>query len=77
MTRMLARLALSSYRWIGTAVYPLVWGYLAARAAKGKEDSARRQERYGYASARSPARAAGLVPCRQRRRNHCHHSADQ
>ncbi|MDW5314163.1 lipid IV(A) 3-deoxy-D-manno-octulosonic acid transferase [Rhizobium sp. PL01] len=54
MTRMLARLALSSYRWIGTAAYPLVWGYLAARAAKGKEDSARRQERYGHASAPRP-----------------------
>ena len=54
MSRMLARLALSSYRWIGTAVYPLVWGYLAARAAKGKEDSARRQERYGHASAPRP-----------------------
>jgi len=54
MSRVLARLALSSYRWIGTAAYPLVWGYLAARAAKGKEDSGRRQERYGHASAPRP-----------------------
>ncbi|MBW9063894.1 lipid IV(A) 3-deoxy-D-manno-octulosonic acid transferase [Rhizobium herbae] len=54
MSRVLARLALSSYRWIGTAIYPLVWSYLAARAAKGKEDSARRQERYGHASAPRP-----------------------
>jgi 3-deoxy-D-manno-octulosonic-acid transferase len=54
MSRMLARLALSSYRWIGTAVYPLVWSYLAVRAAKGKEDGARRQERYGHASAPRP-----------------------
>jgi len=54
MSSMLARLALSSYRWIGTALYPLVWSYLAARAAKGKEDSGRRQERYGHASAPRP-----------------------
>lgn len=54
MSRVLARLALSSYRWIGTAIYPLVWSYLAARAVKGKEDSARRQERYGHASAPRP-----------------------
>ncbi|MEK1932572.1 MAG: lipid IV(A) 3-deoxy-D-manno-octulosonic acid transferase [Pararhizobium sp.] len=54
MSRMLARVALSSYRWIGTAIYPLVWSYLAARAAKGKEDSTRRQERYGHASAPRP-----------------------
>jgi len=49
-----ARLALSSYRWIGSAIYPLVWSYLAIRAAKGKEDPARRRERYGHASAPRP-----------------------
>jgi 3-deoxy-D-manno-octulosonic-acid transferase len=54
MNRKIARLVLSSYRWIGTAIYPLVWAYLAARAAKGKEDPARRQERYGHASAPRP-----------------------
>ncbi|KQS91191.1 MULTISPECIES: lipid IV(A) 3-deoxy-D-manno-octulosonic acid transferase [unclassified Rhizobium] len=54
MSRTLARLALSSYRWIGSAIYPFVWSYLAARAAKGKEDSTRRQERYGHASAARP-----------------------
>jgi 3-deoxy-D-manno-octulosonic-acid transferase len=54
MTRALARLALSSYRWIGSAMYPLVWSYLAVRAARGKEDRARRQERYGHASAPRP-----------------------
>ncbi|WP_275789220.1 lipid IV(A) 3-deoxy-D-manno-octulosonic acid transferase [Pararhizobium gei] len=54
MNRMLARVALSGYRWIGTAIYPLVWSYLAARAAKGKEDSGRRQERYGHASKPRP-----------------------
>ncbi|PYE46458.1 3-deoxy-D-manno-octulosonic-acid transferase [Rhizobium sp. PP-F2F-G20b] len=54
MTRLLARAALSGYRWIGTAVYPLVWSYLALRAARGKEDRARRQERYGFPSAARP-----------------------
>ncbi len=35
-------------------MYPFVWGYLAMRAAKGKEDPKRKQERYGYASAPRP-----------------------
>ncbi|PYE36200.1 3-deoxy-D-manno-octulosonic-acid transferase [Rhizobium sp. PP-F2F-G38] len=54
MTRLFARAALSGYRWVGTAVYPLVWSYLALRAARGKEDRARRQERYGFPSASRP-----------------------
>ncbi|MBZ7920636.1 lipid IV(A) 3-deoxy-D-manno-octulosonic acid transferase [Ensifer sp. 2YAB10] len=54
MSSFRARLALSSYRWIGSAIYPLVWSYLAIRAAKGKEDPARRRERYGHASAPRP-----------------------
>ncbi|TCQ12123.1 3-deoxy-D-manno-octulosonic-acid transferase [Rhizobium sp. PP-F2F-G36] len=54
MTRLFARAALSGYRWVGTAVYPLVWSYLALRAARGKEDRARRQERYGFPSAARP-----------------------
>ncbi|KQS67752.1 3-deoxy-D-manno-octulosonic acid transferase [Rhizobium sp. Leaf371] len=54
MTRVFARMALSGYRWVGTAVYPLVWSYLALRAARGKEDRARRQERYGFPSAARP-----------------------
>lgn len=54
MTRLFARAALSGYRWVGTAVYPLVWSYLAMRAARGKEDRARRQERYGFPSAARP-----------------------
>ncbi len=54
MTRVFARAALSGYRWVGTAVYPLVWSYLALRAARGKEDRARRQERYGFPSAARP-----------------------
>lgn len=54
MSRLRARLALSSYRWLGTAIYPFVVPYLAVRAAKGKEDPARRRERYGHASAPRP-----------------------
>ena len=76
MSRMLARLALSSYRWIGTAVYPLVWGYLAARAAKGKEDSRPPPGALWPCQRAAPAWAAGVVPCRQRRRDDGHHSAD-
>ncbi|WP_373413374.1 lipid IV(A) 3-deoxy-D-manno-octulosonic acid transferase [Ensifer aridi] len=54
MSSLRARLALSGYRWVGTAIYPFFWSYLALRAAKGKEDPARRRERYGYASAPRP-----------------------
>ncbi|APG90168.1 lipid IV(A) 3-deoxy-D-manno-octulosonic acid transferase [Sinorhizobium americanum] len=54
MSSLRARLALSTYRWIGTAIYPFVGPYLALRAAKGKEDPARRRERYGHASAPRP-----------------------
>jgi 3-deoxy-D-manno-octulosonic-acid transferase len=54
MTGFRARAALSAYRWIGTGVYPLVWSYLALRAARGKEDRARRDERYGFSSAPRP-----------------------
>jgi len=54
MTNLFARLALGGYRWIGTAIYPLIGPYLAVRVAKGKEDSARRRERYGFASEPRP-----------------------
>jgi 3-deoxy-D-manno-octulosonic-acid transferase len=54
MSSFRARLALSSYRWIGSTIYPLVWSYLAIRAAKGKEDPTRRRERYGHASEPRP-----------------------
>ncbi|OHV85515.1 lipid IV(A) 3-deoxy-D-manno-octulosonic acid transferase [Ensifer sp. LCM 4579] len=54
MSSLRARLALSAYRWVGTAIYPMVGPYLALRAAKGKEDPARRRERYGHASAPRP-----------------------
>ncbi|ASY61875.1 Lipid IVA 3-deoxy-D-manno-octulosonic acid transferase [Sinorhizobium sojae CCBAU 05684] len=54
MSSLRARLALSAYRWVGTAIYPLVGPYLSLRSAKGKEDPARRRERYGHASAPRP-----------------------
>lgn len=54
MSERWARLMLSAYRHAGVAVYPLVGGYLNWRTAKGKEERARRQERYGYASVARP-----------------------
>ncbi len=54
MSNVLARIALSSYRWVGVALYPVIGSYLALRAAKGKEDRSRRRERYGYASIERP-----------------------
>ncbi|TIX91882.1 lipid IV(A) 3-deoxy-D-manno-octulosonic acid transferase [Rhizobium sp. P44RR-XXIV] len=54
MSSLRARLALSAYRFGGIAVYPLIGPYLAVRAAKGKEDGARKLERSGYASANRP-----------------------
>ena len=54
MSSLRARLALRAYRIGGTAIYPLIGPYLAVRAARGKEDRARRQERFGYASANRP-----------------------
>lgn len=55
MSGRLARFALWLYRWGGVALYPVVGPYLALRVAKGKEDRARRRERYGVASAARPA----------------------
>jgi 3-deoxy-D-manno-octulosonic-acid transferase len=54
MSERLARLTLAAYRWMGAAIYPFVGGYLSMRAARGKEEHARRRERYGYPSARRP-----------------------
>lgn len=47
MSRGWARAALIGYRWFGAGIYPLLGPYLAIRAAKGKEERARRNERYG------------------------------
>ena len=50
MSSILSRFALGSYRWAGIALYPLISSYISVRAAKGKEDSARKSERFGYPS---------------------------
>lgn len=55
MSGRMARLALGVYQTAGTLLSPFVGGYLAYRAAKGKEERARRLERSGYASADRPA----------------------
>ena len=54
MSSGLARTALTGYRWAGMVAYPLIGPYLALRAAKGKEDRARRGERFGHASLPRP-----------------------
>jgi len=50
-----ARAVLGAYRWTGAAAYPLIGGYVAWRASKGKEDPVRRRERYGFAGHPRPA----------------------
>jgi 3-deoxy-D-manno-octulosonic-acid transferase len=54
MSSFRARMALGAYRLGGIAVSPLMSPYLALRAARGKEDRARRGERFGYPSANRP-----------------------
>lgn len=50
-----ARAILTTYRWAGAAAYPLIGGYIAWRVSKGKEDRARRHERYGRTGMPRPA----------------------
>ncbi|WFR95927.1 lipid IV(A) 3-deoxy-D-manno-octulosonic acid transferase [Rhizobium tumorigenes] len=54
MSSFRARMALKAYRLGGVAISPLMTPYLALRATNGKEDKARRGERFGYASANRP-----------------------
>ncbi len=54
MSEMWARMALRTYRWLGSASYPFMGPFLALRARRGKEDRARRYERYGYPSVERP-----------------------
>lgn len=54
MTSLRARLALFGYRWAGVAAYPAVSALVSLRAARGKEERARKSERYGYPSAARP-----------------------
>lgn len=54
MSERWARTILASYRWAGVAAYPFIGGYVLWRIGKGKEDRARRHERYGKPSAGRP-----------------------
>ena len=54
MSERWARAMLAAYRFAGAAAYPLVGGYVAWRASRGKEDRGRRRERYGIASRPRP-----------------------
>jgi 3-deoxy-D-manno-octulosonic-acid transferase len=54
MSERWARALLSAYRWGGALAYPAVGSYLALRASRGKEDRARRRERYGHSSVPRP-----------------------
>lgn len=54
MSSFRARLALAAYRWTGVAAYPAVSAFVSLRAVRGKEERARKSERYGYASAPRP-----------------------
>jgi 3-deoxy-D-manno-octulosonic-acid transferase len=54
MSERWARTILATYRWTGAAAYPLIGGYVAWRASKGKEDRSRRRERYGITRLQRP-----------------------
>jgi 3-deoxy-D-manno-octulosonic-acid transferase len=54
MSHRWARAILTTYRLAGAAAYPFVGGYVAYRASRGKEDRARRRERYGVTRAERP-----------------------
>ncbi|MCO5058990.1 MAG: lipid IV(A) 3-deoxy-D-manno-octulosonic acid transferase [Rhizobiaceae bacterium] len=54
MSERIARALLTAYRWGGAALYPLIGGYVAWRATRGKEDRARRRERYGFSDRHRP-----------------------
>ncbi|MBP1850444.1 3-deoxy-D-manno-octulosonic-acid transferase [Rhizobium halophytocola] len=50
----MASIALAAYRLAGIAAYPFSGLLFAVRAAKGKEDRARKPERFGYPSLERP-----------------------
>lgn len=54
MSERWARAALQTYRWVGLAAYPFIGAYVALRASRGKEQHARRHERYGKPSLPKP-----------------------
>lgn len=49
-----SRAALLAYRTAGRLAYPAIGSYVGWRAARGKEDPARRRERYGHPSVIRP-----------------------
>ncbi|MBD0415690.1 lipid IV(A) 3-deoxy-D-manno-octulosonic acid transferase [Oryzicola mucosus] len=55
MSERWARALLRGYRLAGAAAYPFVGGYVTWRSSRGKEDRARRRERYGVASRERPS----------------------
>ncbi|MDD9909441.1 MAG: lipid IV(A) 3-deoxy-D-manno-octulosonic acid transferase [Ahrensia sp.] len=55
MSDIWARAALRLYRGFGTVAYPFTGLFLRSRARRGKEDRARRAERYGYAAHERPS----------------------
>ncbi|WP_420959554.1 lipid IV(A) 3-deoxy-D-manno-octulosonic acid transferase [Brucella sp. IR073] len=55
MSERWARTILSAYRWAGSLAYPAVGAYVAFRVSRGKDEHARRRERYGKASVPRPA----------------------
>lgn len=54
MSERWARAMLTAYRLAGAAAYPVIGGYVAWRASKGKEEHSRRRERYGRAGQPRP-----------------------
>jgi len=54
MSSLRARLALWVYRWGGVAAYPAISTLVTVRVARGKEERARKSERYGYPSVARP-----------------------
>ena len=54
MSERWARAILTTYRWAGAAAYPVIGTYVAWRASRGKEEHARRRERYGRAGRERP-----------------------
>ncbi|WP_152044653.1 lipid IV(A) 3-deoxy-D-manno-octulosonic acid transferase [Aureimonas psammosilenae] len=49
-----ARTALTAYRMVGSAAYPMLGPYVTWRATRGKEEPTRRRERYGFPSIERP-----------------------
>jgi 3-deoxy-D-manno-octulosonic-acid transferase len=54
MSERWARTLLSGYRLAGSVAFPVMGAYVAWRSSRGKEDHARRRERYGRASRPRP-----------------------